>query len=132
MPTTMKPRTGMTIAALVKLVVLSYCAVRFAVPSPYDQPWLNIVLRVATVIYCLVEATYPGMHVVGMSFERSLQIRYSGWAVASFLGSIGALITWTPVGYLAASCAFAYWLLSSWMVSKIGLPWSRWPVSPTT
>jgi hypothetical protein len=89
-----------------------------------DGWWLNHVLRSGIVLYFAanVMSFADSMTVArwaGMPPNRVLRVKFAAIAAASLLAGVGALITWSPVGYLAAGCFFFLSLTYWWVAGKL-------------
>jgi uncharacterized membrane protein len=124
--------------AIVEMVVWGFLGIGVFI---VDEVWLNWVLRAGAVFYSFMNALFPFIYLhhgpvpklLRMSPIRVLQVRVVGNVVASTLTCIGALITWSAVGYLVAACAFGYGWIFWWIMRKAGLkPWAKLPVSTNT
>ena len=90
----------------------------------WDDCWMNGVLRSGIVLYCAANALTLGDSLTiaqraGMPPLLVLRLRLAGVAAASLVAGVGALITWSPVGYLAAGCFFFLSLLFGWLAGKL-------------
>jgi hypothetical protein len=130
----MKRGIWTTASALLRLALFGSGAIVFgAVPRWPAEPWFNVVLRLGVVLWCCAEVTSAAMCLLGWPIARAWRVRLNARALVYLLMSIGALITWTPVGYLIGSCLFVMGTLYVWVVLRLGwAPWSKAPLSPTT
>ena len=128
-PRPMKSQPWSSLAAVVLLLSLGYAATIVAVPQPWEPPWFNDLLRAGFVAGCLAMGLFqspqhlPVVNALPVSRLRWLQLRWTGMAVASLLICVGALITWTSVGYLVAACTYVFGCLCLYIVEKLGWPW---------